>query len=327
MDIHRLDLAEDSALAAAYAVESAATAHARPGWVPLGEAARFLAWRADDGWVRALVGAFDGDRLIGLATSLTANDTPETSWISVSVLAQHQRHGVGSLLSSAVERSSPDSATRFVANAYRPDADGIADLVRSFAQPLGYACATTETVVELDLANADLSPVRAPDGYTLATHLNGVPRHLRSQVGALKGLVDAEAPNGLLQWQATPVSVAEYEAEVELWQQQGRTAVESVALDGDGVVVAWTCLVTAPGAYRPAQIEGTVVLGAHRGQRLGVAVKTANLLGALAHGGTSRVQTSSDDENVWMRAINEQLGFQPVEFEVVLHKQRQERVP
>lgn len=326
MNIRPLDLADDSALADAYAVEHEATRHARPGWVPLGETARVLTWRADNGWLRSLVGAFEGDRLIGFATSLTAQDTPDTSWVSVSVLPQHQRRGVGTLLGRAAERISPDSASRFVASAYRRTAEDIENLVRGFAQPLGYACATTETVVELDLASADISPVQLPDGYTVATYLNGVPDHLRAQVGVLKGMVDAEAPNGTLQWQATPVSAEEYGAEIGLWQQQGRTAVESVALDGDSVLVAWTCLVTAADTHRPAQIEGTLVLAAHRGRRLGAAVKTASLLGAQAHGGTARVRTSSDDQNVWLRAINEQLGFLPVESEVVLDKQRRDLV-
>lgn len=55
MDFRPLDLADDSALAEAYAVESEATGYARLGRVPLGEAARVLAWRADNGWLRSLV--------------------------------------------------------------------------------------------------------------------------------------------------------------------------------------------------------------------------------------------------------------------------------
>ncbi len=326
MEIRPLNLAEDSALADAYAVECEATRHARPGWVPLGETARILAWRADDGWLRSLVGALEGDRLIGFAASMTAQDTPDTSWVSVSVLPQRQRQGVGTLLGKSAERISPDSASRFVAIAYRPTAEDIEKLVQRFARPLGYTCATTETVVELDLVSADMTLVQPPDGYTVSTYLNGVPDHLRAQVGVLKGMVDAEAPNGTLQWQPAPVSAEEYEAEIRLWQQQGRTAVESVALDGDGVVVAWTCLVMAADAHRPAQIEGTLVLQAHRGRRLGAVVKTASLIGAHTHGGTARVRTSSDDQNVWMRAINKQLGFLPVESEVVLHKQRHDLV-
>lgn len=35
-----------------------------------------------------------------------------------------------------------------------------------------------------------------------------------------------------------------------------------------------------------------------------------------------RVRTSSDDQNVWMRAINASLGFVPVETEVLFHKDR-----
>ena len=211
---------------------------------------------------------------------------------------------------------------RFVASAYRSTADDIEDLVRGFAQPLGYACATTETVVELDLVSADLMSVQPSDGYTVATYVNGVPDHLRAQVGVLKGLVDAEAPNGALQWQPTPVSVEEYEDEIALWQEQGRTAVESIALDRHGTVVAWTCLVAAAGRDRPAQIEGTLVLAQHRGQRLGAAVKVACLLAVRGHGYATRVRTSSDDRNVWMRAINEGLGFVPVESEILLQKQR-----
>ena len=39
-----------------------------------------------------------------------------------------------------------------------------------------------------------------------------------------------------------------------------------------------------------------------------------------------RVRTSSDNQNVWMHAINRELGFVPVESEVVLQKRRVEDV-
>lgn len=309
-------------MAEAYAVECEATRHARPGWVPLGEAARVAAWRADDGWQRHLVGAFEGGRLIGFASSATAHDTPDTSWVAVSVLPHHQRQGVGTRLVEAAEVMSPERVSRFVASAYRPTTAEIESLAREFAQPLGYSCATTETVVELDLLGAELPALQPPDGYTVSTYLNGVPEHLRTQVGVLKGLVDAEAPHGELGWQPTPVSAQEYQDEISLWESQGRTAVESVALAGPGVVAAWTCLVVAADPERPAQIEGTLVGAQHRGRGLGRAVKTASLLAALDHGSAKRVRTSSDDQNVWMRAINEGLGFVPVESEILLLKER-----
>ncbi|MEU8263396.1 GNAT family N-acetyltransferase [Micromonospora sp. NPDC048999] len=320
--IWSLDLDDKSALADAYAVECEATAQARPGWVPLGATARIAAWRADNGWTRRLVGAFEGETLVGFASSWTAHDTPDTSWVDVAVLPQHQRRGIGTRLVAAAENASPEGASRFVASAYRATASEIEGLANRSARPLGYAAASTETVVELDLVGADFPAHLPADGYTVSTYLNGVPEQLRAQVGVLKGLVDAEAPNGELGWEPTPVTARDYQDEISLWQAQGRTAVEAIALGPDDDVVAWTCLVVAADPARPAQIEGTMVLAEHRGQRLGRAVKVASLLVARDKTSCRHVRTSSDDQNVWMRAINHELGFVPVECEIILQKQR-----
>lgn len=320
--VRPLDLGDDAELTAAYAVESAATGHVRPGWVSLGEAARVAGWRADDGWDRHLVGAFDGTDLVGIATAQTAHDTPDTCWVDVAVHPRAQRHGVGRRLAEFVEVSALPDVTRFVASAHRPTAAAVHELVDGFARRLGYTLATTETVVELDLEHAELPTDGAPTAYAISTHVDGVPTHLRAEVGVLKGLVDAEAPNGELEWQPTPVTEQEYADEIALWQLQGRTAIESVALDPHGHLVAWTGLVVAADPARPAQVEGTLVRSEHRGHRLGQAVKVASLRAAREHGRATRVRTSSDDANVWMRAINAELGFVPVESEVIVHRRR-----
>ena len=268
------ELVDASALADAYAVECEATRHVRPGWVPLGEAARVAGWRADNGWDRHLVGAFDGTDLVGVATAQTADDTRDTCWVDVAVHPRAQRQGVGMRLAEFVEvRALPD-VTRFVASAHRPTAAAVHELVDGFVRRLGYTLATTETVVELDLERAELR-ASAPDGYAISTHVNGVPDHLREEVGVLKGLVDAEAPNGELEWQPTPVSEQEYADEIALWQQQGRTAIESVALDPPATWLPGPAWSWRPTRARPAQVDGPLVRSEHRGHRLGGAVKVA----------------------------------------------------
>lgn len=134
--------------------------------------------------------------------------------------------------------------------------------------------------------------------------------------------MDAEAPNGDLGWAETPVSSAEYASEIALWVAQGRTVCESIAVDPNGDMAAWTCLLAAADDARPAQIEGTRVVAKHRGHGLGTAVKLACLTQARQHDNVHKVRTSSDDQNVWMRAINTKLGFVPIETETIIQKNR-----
>lgn len=303
MELTALDPGDDVEMSSAYGVECAATGAVRPDWVPLGKGARLLGWRADDGWDPAMVGAWDGGHLIGLAVSMSHRESSDTSWLAVSVLPEHQRRGVGTALVRGAETAGAAHAPRLVASAYLPTHEAATSFTQRFAHPLGYALASTETVVELDLTAYDRPVLSSPPGYAVSTHVGGVPERLRMHVGRLKGLVDAEAPNGDLDWSETPVSPEQYAEEIARWSAQGRTPIESVAQDSHGDVAAWTCLVAAADPRRPAQVEGTLVLAAHRGQGLGAAVKSASLGAALAHGVT-RVRTSSDDANVWMRAIN-----------------------
>ena len=58
--------------------------------------------------------------------------------------------------------------------------------------------------------------------------------------------------------------------------------------------------------------EDTVVIAAHRGHRLGMWLKTANLRRlAQAWPAVRRVHTWNADENDHMRSINVALGFRP----------------
>lgn len=320
MDIRPLDVSDDRAMRSAYAVETAANEHSRPGWRGAGADARMLGWRAEDGWGKRLLGAWHDERLVGFGASMTPESEPDTAWIFAWVLPALQHRGIGSALVHAAHAQSPPGVTRFVSRAYRPTLDAMATLADGFLEPLGFTTATTETVVELDLRTTALPQRSAVAGYTLTSHIDGVPEGLREQIGRIKGLVDAEAPNGELAWLESPVTADEYLEEIDLWNAQGSTVVETVAVDAGGDAVAWTCLVTSETQGGHARIEGTFVLQHHRGHGLGAAVKLANLQTARALGGVGRVRTSTDDQNTWMRSINTMLGFVPVEFEAIFQR-------
>jgi hypothetical protein len=79
-------------------------------------------------------------------------------------------------------------------------------------------------------------------------------------------------------------------------------------------VVAYTDLVLPSGAPTKTWQWGTLVDRAHRGHRLGMAVKVANLRELQrAHPERETVATGNDATNAHMVGINEELGFRVVE--------------
>ena len=320
MDVRLLNLHDDCDMRLAYDIEDAANRAVRPGWQGSGAEARIAGWRADDGWENRLFGAWEGEALVGFSSCMIHQDEPDTAWVFAWVLPDSQQRGFGTALVKSAAMSASPTTSRLLTRAYRPTFDDIATLERRFLRPLGFSLATTETVVELDLRSVRLADEPTVEGYSVISYVNGVPEDLRTAVGRIKGLVDSEAPNGELAWVESPVTASDYLDEVARWNAQSSSAVESLALDEHGNVAAWTCLVTAPAGGGDARIEGTLVLREHRGNGLGAAVKIANLHAARALGDVGRVRTSSDDQNIWMRAINSALGFVPVESEGIFHR-------
>lgn len=66
--------------------------------------------------------------------------------------------------------------------------------------------------------------------------------------------------------------------------------------------------------------------GDHRGHRLGMAVKIANLRAVAGLAPTREfVTTVNADTNPWMVEINRRLGFRPVEASVTYHRRLPDR--
>ena len=77
-------------------------------------------------------------------------------------------------------------------------------------------------------------------------------------------------------------------------------------------MVAHTDAFVTPDGRRAVQ-AGTIVAREHRGHRLGLAIKCANLLALEAdHPECAVIDTTTNSANAPMHSVNDRLGFRPV---------------
>jgi RimJ/RimL family protein N-acetyltransferase len=185
---------------------------------------------------------------------------------------------------------------------------------------VGFDLALTEVQRELRLpveesvlAGLAVEAARAHAAYALRSWSGPVPDDLVEGWARLTSTLVTEAPMGDLEWEqeaASTDAVREQEAVVE---RQGRTKYNTVALSADGEVVAYSDLATTVHEPGRAFQWGTLVDPAHRGHRLGVAVKVANLrLLQRERPDVRRLTTYNAEVNSHMIGVNEAMGFRPV---------------
>jgi RimJ/RimL family protein N-acetyltransferase len=134
-------------------------------------------------------------------------------------------------------------------------------------------------------------------------------------------MLATDAPTGDLEFEPEVVPVESLRAREKMLVEQGRIAYTSLAIDRDGQAVADSVLAVPRDDSDNVMQWATLVRADHRGHRLGLAVKVANLRALqAAHPERKRIWTQNSEDNEHMVSINEKLGFKPVE--VVLEFQR-----
>lgn len=154
----------------------------------------------------------------------------------------------------------------------------------------------------------------ASEAYEIVQWVGVTPPELRDAMATLRARMSVDIPQEGLAFEPEIWDADRVRAEDELVIAMGRTALWTAAIDrGSGVAAAYTCLVRPDDLRTVAFQEDTLVHGEHRGRRLGLRVKIANLrLLAERCPEVRRVHTFNADENSWMRAINQALGFRPM---------------
>ena len=289
----------------------------------------FVAWRAARTYlpmefpdrVRLFEAAWDGDRMVGaLSVSGSTRDNLHLVWVGVEVLPDHRRRGLGSQLLARAEEWTRAQGRRALSGEVFAPVDGSSPAL-GFATKHGFRVVLEDGMKVVDVpATRDrweaLAAECAPyhQDYELRTVVGALPDELVEGFCAIQNMFMSEAPTGDADvedevWDAERVREHQSRA-----AQAGRRDVTTIALTRDGEVAAMTELFVNESLPHRGFQSGTLVVPAHRGHRLGLAVKVANQQALHAQfPELAFIITGNADVNAHMNAINDRLGFRIVE--------------
>ena len=258
-------------------------------------------------------------------------DNLDKCWTHLEVDPQHRGQGLGSALVEWTEqRATSAEREMLLTEVFVPVGDRESHADREFALRRGYAVSSIEIVRSLPLPidrdlvahHQERATEAMGDEYELSVHVNGVPHELRQGVCDASNRLILDAPTGDVEFEPESMTVEDYETMLDHQRDTGRTIITTVAVHRETrVVAAYTDLSLPSGDPHVVFQWGTLVLPEHRGHRLGMAVKVANLeeLARLAPERWS-VHTMNDEQNPWMVQINKDLGFEIIEEALTMKK-------
>lgn len=286
---------------------------------------------------RMLLARLDG-QIVGRAVYGTqTGDESDTGWLNVDVLPQHTGQGIGRALADAAEALVvADTKPKAIVYCALQDAPGEridsptgfgsmpagAREVR-FLLARGYRLEQVERVSRLPLPVPDLdtrlaaaAAASGPD-YALRYWVGRTPERWREDVAVLGTRMSTDAPSAGLEepedvWTVERVLAADERSEASPRER----VVAAVEHTPTGHLVGYTVLSVPRQLTRSVAQYATLVLREHRGHRLGMLLKVAN----LAHlekvqPGHPSVMTFNAEENRHMLSVNEAVGFVGIGYE------------
>lgn len=272
---------------------------------------------ADDG------GAFAG--YLGIA--LLVGDNPHLAMAELMVHPDHRRRGIGTaLLDHFAAYASERGRTDLVAGTLTTWGDGPRrpDTGANFLERNGFALAlvnvhrrsrTDALDAETERRLWDQAVAAAAD-YEVRTWTGPAPDDLIESYCRLDAMTRTEVPSGDIQMEPERVDVERARAKEARYAAIHQVPVRAAAVHrATGEVAAYTDIhaYTDPEAVHAAQ-GITIVDPDHRGHRLGMLLKLANLRQLREHfPRVAEVWTENADVNDHMVAINDLLGYEAVD--------------
>jgi GNAT superfamily N-acetyltransferase len=327
VDIEQINPRNEAALRAWWEVGRAATAE-RPGkpW-PLWEQSRVALPADNPERGVTLVGAIDGREMVGAGLlTRTLKENLHTAMAFAFVRPDRTREGIGRRLVEELEVVAVgDGRPTVQSEAYLPP--GGSGAAEHFARAMGYDVASRESIKELTLTDfverRDALAARAPvpEGYRIITFDTVCPEEHLASFGRLLGMLMSEVPLGDLDLEASEWSAERIRAAEQRQVDTGRHVQTAMAIAPDGSVAGVSDVRVDDSDPVHGQVGITIVDPAHRGRRLGLALKVATHdLAVATYPDLVSVDTSNAEVNTWMNAVNDALGYRTIETLLELQK-------
>lgn len=324
VEIREIDISDDALMEEMYGVD-VRSSHLGRESMPQWTHQEFLgAFRSPDSGERQMVlGAFDGDTLLGfVGLWFPLLDNLDKVYVELHVDPPARRQGVGrALLAEVEDLARRDDRTMLLTESKVPPGQRETHGYRRFAEANGYEYSNVEVVRHLPLPIPDEQlqawvdkAAERHDGYEIRTYVDAFPDELAESLCTLLGQLAVDAPTGLVDFEEEDFNVDRLKERYETTAAMGRSLYETVAISPDGEVVAQSTLAVAKGEGSDVFQWGTFVHREHRGHRLGLAVKVANIRAVQdAHPDKTRITTQNAESNDFMVNINKEIGFAAVE--------------
>ena len=271
-----------------------------------------------------------------LVLRLAAPGSGSHATMDLAVHPEHRRRGMGSaLMEHALARASEGQQTSLMTIVHQqwPGGPARSDAGRAFVESYGFELANTEVRSRVGLADVGrvgLAGVREEGALAAAAEaasadfdtvwwVDQIPEELLAGAAALHGTFSTEAPMGQLQVRATTVSVDQLRQEAAAAAEHGTFRCGVLAVHRpSGAVVGSTFIIAPQG--EPADQRLTLVAPEFRGHRLSMRLKIENLRQLRQQRpDLTEVWTENAESNTPMRRVNEQLGFEPVDYAIRYH--------
>lgn len=252
-----------------------------------------------------------GVAVAGGTAVMPLRDNTDFAYVEVFSDPGHRRKGYASTLLEALIDVARDAGRHKLLGEAAWSIDDDVAPARAFAENQGFSLDIMDAQREL-LLPADLPDVTVADGYTLHSWRGPCPEAWLEPYANLRRLLVQEAPSGDAGLENEHWDAARVRRDEEDLVKAGRIMQVTVAEASTGELAGHTQL-SFPGTSDEVYQWDTLVLPAHRGHALGLALKVHTMrASADLLEGRRRIHTYNAASNAHMIAVNEAMGFRQV---------------